>query len=151
MENSTPNQNGTRRISSYLLIVFVASSIFYAPVIRSGSLEAGGAINVLPQMRALALAALVATFVFQRNLQGPGWRLGKPINYAGHLPAALKPAGGFRGTSHPDLVYRFAPMPGAGADHRFDRHFVLDRQVSKPAQIILCALEQDALADWTDL
>lgn len=81
MEFTLQKQDAQKRIITYLVIVFAISSIFYILVFRSGGLENGGDIYVLPLMWTPALAALVTTFIYQRNLRGLGWGFGKPIYY----------------------------------------------------------------------
>ena len=73
-----PTQDASKRIITYLIIVFAVSSIFYVLIPRRGGLEGGGELLALPLMWSPALAALVTTFIFQRNLRGLGWGLGKP-------------------------------------------------------------------------
>jgi membrane protease YdiL (CAAX protease family) len=73
--------NATKRIMTYLIIVFAVSSIFYVLVSRNGGLEGSGEIYVLPLMWSPALAGLVTTLIFQRNLRGIGWGLGRPGYY----------------------------------------------------------------------
>jgi membrane protease YdiL (CAAX protease family) len=73
--------DAAKRIITYLLIVFAVSTIFYVLITRDGGLEGPGQLYALPLMWAPALAGLVTTFVFQRNLRGMGWGFGKPIYY----------------------------------------------------------------------
>ena len=75
MENT---QDAKKRIITYLVLVFALSAIFYVLIIRAGSLSAGGGFYVLGLMWMPALAALITTFIYQRNFRGLGWGLGKP-------------------------------------------------------------------------
>jgi membrane protease YdiL (CAAX protease family) len=74
-------QDATRRIITYLIIVFAVSSILYVLINQSGGLEGVGQLYVIPLMWAPAIAALITTFIFQRNVRGLGWGLGKPRYY----------------------------------------------------------------------
>ena len=74
-------QNTTKRIITYLIIVFAVSSILYVLFNQNGGLEGVGELYVLPFMWAPAVAALITTFIFQRNMRGLGWGLGKPVYY----------------------------------------------------------------------
>lgn len=74
-------QDATRRIITFLVIVFGLSSILYVLISKNGGLEGGGAPYVLLLMWSPAVAALVTTFIFQRNVRGLGWGFGKPVYY----------------------------------------------------------------------
>ncbi len=72
-----------KRVVTYLIIVFVASIPWYYLIWANGGLEAqAGAILVLPLMWSPALAGLLTTFIYQRNLRGMGWGFGKLKYYA---------------------------------------------------------------------
>jgi membrane protease YdiL (CAAX protease family) len=77
------NQDAKKRVITYLIIVFALSSIFYVLISRQpGGIEdpsAAGYVFLL--MWSPAVAALVTTFIYQRNLRGLGWGLGKPKYY----------------------------------------------------------------------
>ena len=74
-------QEASKRILVYLVIVFALSTIFYVLIPRSGGLEGAGQFYALPLMWAPAVAALITTLIFQRNIRAQGWGLGKPIYY----------------------------------------------------------------------
>lgn len=74
-------QNAKRQIITYLAIVFAISSVFYVLIPKNGGLEGGGELLVLPLMWSPAIAGLVTTFIYQRNLRGMGWGPGKPKYY----------------------------------------------------------------------
>jgi len=74
-------QDATRRIITYLIIVFAVSSILYVLINQSSGLEGVGQLYVIPLMWAPAIAALITTFIFQHNVRGLGWGLGKPRYY----------------------------------------------------------------------
>ena len=73
--------DATKRIVTYLVIVFGLSAIFYYLIIQNGGLDGGGEQYVIPLMWMPALAALITTFIYQRNIRGLGWGLGKPKYY----------------------------------------------------------------------
>jgi len=67
-----------KRTITYLIIVFALSMPFYLLVRHNGGLVGVGQLYVLPLMWSPALAALITTLIFQRNLRGLGWGLGSP-------------------------------------------------------------------------
>lgn len=77
------NQDAKKRIITYLVIVFALSSIFYVLIAnQEGGIENPSAAGyVLLLMWSPAVAGLVTTFIYQRNLRGMGWGLGKPKYY----------------------------------------------------------------------
>ena len=99
-------QGASKRIALYLVLVFALSTVFYILIVRSGGLAGAGQLYVLPLMWAPAVAALVTTFVFQRNLRGLGWGFGKPVYY---LIAYLLPL------FYAGLVYGLVWLLGLGA------------------------------------
>ncbi|NTU81660.1 MAG: CPBP family intramembrane metalloprotease [Chloroflexales bacterium] len=97
--------DATKRIATYLVLVFGVSIPLYGLVIRGGGLSGPGGLYVLPLMWAPALAGLLTTFIFQRNLRGMGWGFGKPIYY---LIAYLLPI------LYAGVVYGLAWLLGLG-------------------------------------
>jgi len=77
------NQDAKKRVITYLVIVFALSSIFYVLIFRQpGGIESpAGQGLTFGLMWSPAVAALVTTFIYQRNLRGLGWGLGKPKYY----------------------------------------------------------------------
>ena len=76
------NKNdATKRIITYLVLVFGLSAIFYYLLIQNGGLAGPGQVYVIPLMWMPGVAALITTFIFQRNFRGMGWGLGKPKYY----------------------------------------------------------------------
>ena len=65
-------------IATFLVLTFGLSSLAWAPVISSGSRNAGGGLYVALLMWCPALAAIATRLVFQHDLRGFGWRRGKP-------------------------------------------------------------------------
>lgn len=74
-------QDANRRIITYLVIVFALSTVFYVLISRGGGLDNGNDGYVIGLMWSPAVAGLITTFIFQRNLRGMGWGLGRPMFY----------------------------------------------------------------------
>jgi membrane protease YdiL (CAAX protease family) len=66
-----------RKVLVYLALTFALSIPFYYYIISSGEVEVGGGIYIIGLMWCPGLAALFTRLLFQRNLQGVGWRWGK--------------------------------------------------------------------------
>jgi membrane protease YdiL (CAAX protease family) len=96
--NMTVKQAAKKRIITYLIAVFALSTPFYiANIVANsngdGQLSALGDLAILGLMWMPAVAALVTTLIYQRNVRGLGWSPGKvkylalgyllPIVYAG--------------------------------------------------------------------
>lgn len=75
-----PTNDATRRIALYLALVFALSSVWY--VLISSSDAFIGQLYMLFLVWSPALAGLLTTWGFQRNLRGLGWGLGRPVYYA---------------------------------------------------------------------
>ena len=77
------NQDAKKRVITYLVIVFALSSIFYVLISQQdGGIESSaGQFLTLALMWSPAVAGLVTTFIYQRNLRGMGWGIGKPKYY----------------------------------------------------------------------
>ncbi|MCB0115607.1 MAG: CPBP family intramembrane metalloprotease [Caldilineaceae bacterium] len=95
-----PRNDAMKRIVIYLIVVFALSSVFYWQVIVNGGLSNPKAeLWVLPLMWSPGIAALVTTFILQRNFHGLGWGRPKfsylgigyllPIVYAGVVYALV--------------------------------------------------------------
>jgi len=86
------DQKVHQRIITFLLLTFALSAIFWVLIGRVGQLSAGQ-MYILGLMWSPGIAALLTTFIFQRNLRGLGWARGPgrylllsyalPIAYAG--------------------------------------------------------------------
>ncbi len=82
-----------KRIITFLILTLLLSAIFWALIFQAGGTQAFGGAYTLGLMWCPGIAALVTTFVFQRNLRELGWSLGKlrylllayalPLAYAG--------------------------------------------------------------------
>jgi hypothetical protein len=68
----TDAQGAKKRISTYLVLVFALSSIFWVIIIRAGTLEAGARLDTLALMWMPAVAAIIITLIYQRNIRGLG-------------------------------------------------------------------------------
>jgi hypothetical protein len=76
------NQNDvTKRVITYVILVFVLSAPFYYLVRQNGGLEGSGQFYMFPLMWMPGVAGLITTFVYQRNIRSMGWGLGKPKYY----------------------------------------------------------------------
>lgn len=62
-----------KKILTYVVLVFAFSAIFYYRMIASGSISG----YTFPLMWCPAVAALLTQLLFQRNLRGLGWGIGK--------------------------------------------------------------------------
>jgi membrane protease YdiL (CAAX protease family) len=76
-----PSSDAAKRITAFLVVTFGFSAIFWFLINRSGGMEGGGEVLFIQLMWMPGLAALVITFIFQRNLRGMGWKPGKPVYY----------------------------------------------------------------------
>lgn len=88
----------------YILLVFTLSTVFYVLIICGGGL----AVNdnyVMMLMWAPAFAGIITTLIFQRNLKGMGWKLGRFIYYPLALLLPIVYAG---------LTYGVIWLTGAG-------------------------------------
>ena len=65
-------------LTSFLVLTFALSAIFWWLIIAAGSLGAHGGIYVLALMWCPGVSALITRLVFQHNLRGEGWGLGAP-------------------------------------------------------------------------
>ena len=73
--------DANKRVVTYVILTFALSIPFYYLVVQNGGLTGVGAIYVMPLMWMPGLAGLITTFVYQRNIRGMGWSLGKPKYY----------------------------------------------------------------------
>jgi membrane protease YdiL (CAAX protease family) len=78
-ENLMDTQNTRRRIIVFLGLTILFSAIFWVLIIQAGQLSAGQ-LYILGLMWSPGVAALLTTFIFQRNLRGLGWGRG-PLRY----------------------------------------------------------------------
>ena len=79
-----------QELTTYLLLTFGLSSIFYFLISSAHTLSAGGGLYVPMLMWCPGVSALLTRLLFQRNMRGEGWAWG-PTRYelAGYaLPIA---------------------------------------------------------------
>ena len=65
------------QIRIFLAITFALTAVLSYPMIRAGDMYLAGGAYVMGIMWSPGIAALVTCLVFQKNLRGLGWRLGK--------------------------------------------------------------------------
>lgn len=65
-------------LTTFLLLTFALSAVFWWLIVGAGSLGAHGGLYVLALMWCPGVSALVTRLVFQRNVHGEGWALGAP-------------------------------------------------------------------------
>jgi uncharacterized protein len=65
-----------RKISLFLFLTLVFSSLSYVPIIRAGTGNVQGGLFVLTMMWSPAVAAILTQLIATRSLRGLGWRLG---------------------------------------------------------------------------
>jgi membrane protease YdiL (CAAX protease family) len=73
--------NAKKQAITYLIIIFLFSLPWYVLISLNGGLAGGGQGYVGILMWMPALAGLLTAFIYQRNLRGMGWGLGKPKYY----------------------------------------------------------------------
>jgi membrane protease YdiL (CAAX protease family) len=81
-----------RKVWTFLVLTLALSAIFYARIMHTGALSAGGGLGLVALMWSPGVAALVTRLIYQRNLKGEGWGWGEtrwqlfayllPISYA---------------------------------------------------------------------
>lgn len=64
------------KVSLFLILTLVFSSLSYMPIIRAGTANVNGGIFVLTMMWSPGLAAILTQLIATRSLRGLGWRLG---------------------------------------------------------------------------
>ena len=71
-------QNKTKKkIFTYLAFLIAFSSIFYALILRAGTLEAAGGVYVFGLMWMPGFSAILTQLIFEHSLRGMGWKLGR--------------------------------------------------------------------------
>ncbi len=70
--------NSIKRIVTFLLLTFLLSAIFWFLIIRAGTLDVSGGLFTVGLMWCPGAAALITTLLYQGNLRGLGWSLGRP-------------------------------------------------------------------------
>jgi len=117
--NVRQNPSGHKRLTTFLLLTFGFSSVFWYLIGAAGSLGARGGLYVLGLMWSPGLAALLTTLIFQRNLRGLGWGWGKtryqvtsyllPLGYAAvvYVPVWLFGLGGLNAAAAQEVAGRW--------------------------------------------
>ena len=75
METASPRFR--KELTTFLLLTFGLSTIFYVIFARAKSLSAGGGLYVAMLMWCPGTSALLTRLLFQRNVRGEGWKWGK--------------------------------------------------------------------------
>jgi len=86
--------NANKRIITFIVLTFLISAPLYYFIVQGGGLESSSAqALVFPLMWTPGIAGIITTLIYQKNLRGMGWGLGKgkyylvaflvPILYAG--------------------------------------------------------------------
>jgi membrane protease YdiL (CAAX protease family) len=66
-----------KKIITFLGITLALSAIFYALIIRAGSLQTNGGILVLGLMWSPGISGIITQLIYEHTLRGLGWKLGK--------------------------------------------------------------------------
>ena len=73
---TTSAERSRAGLTTFLVLTFGLSAIFYALIIAAGSLGAHGGLYVFALMWSPGVSALITRLVFQHNVRGEGWRWG---------------------------------------------------------------------------
>ena len=97
--SGTASPRYRNELTTFLLLTFGLSTIFYVIFARAKSLSAGGGLYVAMLMWCPGTLALITRLLFQRNVRGEGWAWGKtryvligfalPLAYAGAAYGAV--------------------------------------------------------------
>ena len=71
-----PAEQSRAGLTTFLVLTFGLSAIFYALIIAAGSLGAHGGLYVFALMWSPGVSALITRLVFQHNVRGEGWSWG---------------------------------------------------------------------------
>jgi membrane protease YdiL (CAAX protease family) len=71
------NRDAIKHIVTYLGLTFVLSAVFYGLIITARTLTTNSGLYVIGLMWCPGVAAMATKLIFQRNLDGLGWQLGK--------------------------------------------------------------------------
>jgi membrane protease YdiL (CAAX protease family) len=112
-----------KKVSLFLFLTLVLSSLSYVPIIRAGTGNVQGGIFVLTMMWSPGLAAILTQLIVTSSLRGLGWRLGSArwlgIAYILPIVSALP-------------VYAFTWLTGLGSLLNPYQFSPLTRQYSSP-------------------
>src|SRR5690242_17254622 len=73
---TTSAERSRAGLTTFLVLTFGLSAIFYSLIIAAGSLGAHGGLYVFALMWSPGVSALITRLVFQHNVRGEGWRWG---------------------------------------------------------------------------
>ena len=65
-----------RKVSLFLFLTLVFSSLSYIPIIRAGTIATQSGLFVLTMMWSPGLAAILTQLIATRSLRGLGWHFG---------------------------------------------------------------------------
>ncbi len=71
-------QDTRAALTTFLVLTFALSAIFWWLIIDAGSLGSHGGLYVLALMWCPGVSALITRLIFQHDLRGEGWGLGAP-------------------------------------------------------------------------
>ncbi|HET7622627.1 MAG TPA: CPBP family intramembrane glutamic endopeptidase [Gemmatimonadaceae bacterium] len=74
----TRTHDARAAVTTFLVLTFALSAIFWWLIIDAGSLGAHGGLYVLALMWCPGVSALITRLIFQHDLRGEGWGLGSP-------------------------------------------------------------------------
>jgi membrane protease YdiL (CAAX protease family) len=113
---TTTSASSRKQVLTYIVLLFLFSSIFYFLILRAGSLRSGMGLNVTGLMWCPALAAFATLRLNRRSFSELGWRwIGKyqwqswfiPLLYAATAYVIVW-AAGFGAFGNPDFVKEMA-------------------------------------------
>ena len=119
-----------KKISVFLVLTFLLSSIFYHLIISAETIQARSGIFVFALMWCPGIAGLLTRFYFHKTISGLGWRVGK-IRY--QLSAYSLPI------LYAFIVYSIVWLTGLGG-------FYNQEFLAKITARLVSALESDAFA-----
>ncbi len=67
----------SKKVATFLAIAFALSSIFYALIISSGSINAASGLYTLGLMWSPGVAGMITQLIYEHSLRGMGWKPGK--------------------------------------------------------------------------
>ena len=73
---TTSAERSRAGLTTFLVLTFGLSAIFYSLIIAAGSLGAHGGLYVLALMWSPGVSALITRLIFQHNVRGEGWGWG---------------------------------------------------------------------------
>lgn len=71
------NNTAIKKVVTYLCLLLVLSSVFYALILSAGSVNANGGLYTLGLMWMPGLAGMLTQWFYERSLRGMGWKPGR--------------------------------------------------------------------------